>query len=73
MKNQNIMMTAAMALLAAGTSSRIFGASNIERYLQRQKRDHMRGAEGSIATGNRWGGPHLHTQEIARNRRRTAR
>lgn len=46
--------------------SRVYGYANIRRYLQRQKRDPLRGAEGSIAEGNRWGGPHRDVRQRAR-------
>jgi hypothetical protein len=48
------------------------GFDNIRRFLQQQKRDHA-DARGSIATGNRHGGPHLHQREIARRQRQAAR
>ena len=61
---------AGLAALGAGAST-AFGYDNI--HAQRQKRDHRKGASGSIATGNRWGGPHRHEREIARRRRQEGR
>lgn len=55
--------------LRSASFSRTFGFDNIRRALQRQKRDHARDAENSIATGNRHGGPHEHKREIARRLR----
>lgn len=71
--NRSMMSIAAAALASsAASTARIFGAENIRRHLQRQKRDHT-SASGSIATGNRWGGPHEHHREIARRQRQAAR
>lgn len=62
-----------LALAAAlAPRQRVYGFENIRRHLQQKKRDHARGAETSIATGNRHGGPHLHQREIARRRRQAA-
>lgn len=62
------MASVAMAAVAArGIANKIYGHDNIRRYLQQQKRTYDR--TGSIAEGNRWGGPHLHAREIARRKR----
>jgi len=68
-----LIVGAALAGLAAGAPARIFGADNIAHHIRCQKRDHSRGAASSIATGNRWGGPHLHKRERARRARQAAR
>lgn len=65
---------AALERRSAALSNRIFGFDNIRDYLRRQKRDHARGANNSIAQRNRWtGNPHEHRREIARNLRRAER
>lgn len=63
-----------LALQAQRNAHRIFGFDAIHRYLQRQKRDHAKGATNTIATVNRWTGePHEHRREIARHDRRLFR
>lgn len=60
----------ASALLAgagAQTTQRIYGADNIKRHLQRQKRDHGGGASGSLA------GHGNGAREIARRLRQAER
>jgi hypothetical protein len=64
---------AAALLAAADAGGRIFGFENIQRHLRSQKRDHAKGAAGSIAQANRWTGkPHEHRREIARRARQEA-
>jgi hypothetical protein len=67
-----------MSLLNVGglrrsSMARIFGFESIRRALQQQKRDQLRGAQNSIAQGNRHGSPHLHQREIERRLRQAAR
>jgi uncharacterized protein YaiI (UPF0178 family) len=68
-------MAVAMAS-ASAAAGKIFGAENIERYIQQhgRTRDHRSKGRTSIAQRNRWDGlPHLHEREIARRRRQQAR
>lgn len=58
---------AALLAVSAIPQNRIYGAENIRRHLQRQKRD-ARGASGSLA-----GLPHKHEREIARRLRQAER
>lgn len=76
MKTNNLLLTAATPALAlaANRGARIFGAEAIARHVdQRSWKNHRMLASGSIATGNRHGGPHLHRREIARRQRQAAR
>jgi hypothetical protein len=54
--------------LRASHLSRIFGFEAIKQALRSAKPDHTR-ARGSIALGNRHGGPHEHKREKARRAR----
>lgn len=70
-------MQTLLAASAAATSTRIFGAGNIERHIHQHSLkgyNHYAKAKGSIATANRHTGkPHEHKREIARNVRKAAR
>lgn len=72
MRNLISQAAAALALSSTTSNSRIFGADNIERYLQKHGRSVRTGH--SIAKFNRHTGqPHEHKREIARNLRRAAK
>lgn len=51
-------------------TGRIFGFENIRRALQKRGKTYR--FDGSIALGNRHGGPHYHEREIARHIRQGA-
>lgn len=59
-------MAGALARRAAGQGRKVFGADNISRYIRTYGRTRPIYAHGSIAQGNRHGGPHLHLRERAR-------
>lgn len=64
-----------LARIAEANARKVYGAANIERVIKQymlKAVDHGRKARTSIATGNRWGGPHLHLREKARNARRSS-
>lgn len=58
-----------MSGILLDATNRIYGFENIRRAMRQRKPDYHAKAGGSIATGNRWGGPHEHKREIARHTR----
>lgn len=78
----SLLRSVALASAALGLASavrdearnvtRIFGFDNNRAALQRHSINHYSKGRGSIATGNRWGGPHLHQREIDRRLRQAA-
>lgn len=56
---------AALSLVGQAATSRIFGAHAIQQHVRRQS-PWKRANPGSIATGNRHGGPHQHLRQRAR-------